>query len=128
VCEGREMAGKKPGDEQGGGDGPERADAVPAADASGPKLGRLEELPQEDLSRFELDVRREARGSEGGDPVAVIVKVAEAGYVPPGVQVRSQIAPQMFTAEVRRVDLERLQQDPRVVSVGTAKPLRPQEG
>ena len=75
-------------------------------------------------SKLELDTSRLAQADKGADEVAVIIKVAEPEYVPPGIEVRAQIDSHIFTARVRREDLDRIQQDPRVVSVSTAKRLR----
>ena len=42
--------------------------------------------------------------------------------------VRAQISPTIFTAEVTREEIDRLQEDPKVISIGTAKEIRPAEG
>ena len=56
--------------------------------------------------------------------VTAIVKVTEAGYVPSGIDVRAQIAPNLFTAKMHREDIDRLDQDPRVVSIDTGRRLQ----
>ena len=56
--------------------------------------------------------------------ITAIVKVAEAGYVPSGIDVRAQIAPNLFTAKMHKADLDRLDQDPRVVSIDTGRRLQ----
>lgn len=92
-----------------------------------PRLGPLVTTPQEQLTKEELNTVAEARSADATDRVAVICKVSEAGYVPAGVTVRAQISPTIFTAELTRDDIDRLQQDPKVISIGTAKEIRPAE-
>ena len=78
--------------------------------------------------KLELDTARQVRPDDGGDRVTAIIQVAEAGYVPAGVKVRARLGPQMFTAEVAAGDLEHLQNDAQVVSIGTAKRIHPVAG
>ena len=56
--------------------------------------------------------------------ITAIVKVAEAGYVPSGIDVRAQLAPNLFTAKMHRADIDRLDQDPRVLSIDTGRRLQ----
>jgi len=104
---------------------PEREGGAQEAKPRASTLGPFRKSSEQDATKLEPDTAREARAGESGDKVAVIIKVAEEGYVPPGVKVRAQIDPKMFTAEIERGDMERVQSDPRVVSIGTPKPLRP---
>lgn len=99
---------------------PETAAQHPAS-----HLGGFEKATAAEASKLEPDTARQAQASEVDAEVAVIVKVTEDGYVPPGVQVRARLSPRLFTARLVPADLERLQQDTRVDSVATAKPLRP---
>ena len=76
------------------------------------------------LSKIEPSAAALARCQERCEtPMAVTVKVAEEGYVPSGVNVRAQISPNLFTATVTEKDLHRLEEDPRVVSLGTPRRL-----
>jgi hypothetical protein len=93
-----------------------------------PRLGPLVTSPQEPLTKEELNTVAEARSADETDRVAVTFKVSEEGYVPSGVTVRAQISRTIFTAQVTREDIDRLQQDPKVISIGTAKEIRPAEG
>ncbi len=62
--------------------------------------------------------------SKGGDnPMAVTIKVSEAGYVPSCINVRTKISPNLFTAKVAAKDLYLLENDTKVVSFGTPKHL-----
>jgi hypothetical protein len=56
--------------------------------------------------------------------VQVIVKVREAGYVPPAVTLRARIDDCLFTADVPAENLHQLETNPRVVSVAANKKLR----
>ena len=51
------------------------------------------------------------------------VKVANEGYVPSGIEVRTWISPLIFTANIPREILDRLEGDPAVVSIETAYKL-----
>lgn len=55
--------------------------------------------------------------------VSVIVKVREPGYRPPRIQLRAELGPQMFTADVHAADLPVLQADPKVESVSVSRPI-----
>ena len=90
-------------------------------------LGKLTKSPPEGATKLEPDIAREAHQGESREKLAVIIKVVQADYVPPGIKVRAQIDPKIFTAEVDQDDLARLQSDPQVISIGTAKPLPPLE-
>lgn len=46
----------------------------------------------------------------------VIVKVNQANYIPPDIQVRSQIDPYMFTCLIASKLVSKLEDDPQVVS------------
>ncbi|GEM_PF-3336230 len=54
----------------------------------------------------------------GGDATLdAIIKVDEAGYVPPVAERRATISDTLFTANVKRGQLGELERDPRVVSI-----------
>jgi hypothetical protein len=65
---------------------------------------------------------------ELGPSVQVIVRVAEDDYVPPCVEVRARISSVLFTGQLDSGDLDRLRADPRVVSVGFGRTVRPATG
>ena len=94
---------------------------------SPPRLGPLSTSSEDDFSKEELNIAAEARSADGTERTAVIMKVSEVGYVPAGVTVRAQISPTIFTAELTREDIDRLHVDPKVISIGTAKEIRPAE-
>ena len=53
----------------------------------------------------------------------VTVKVAEPGYVPPGLKLRGHISDNLFTATVTSKDIENLETDSKVVSISAPKKL-----
>lgn len=59
------------------------------------------------------------------DFLVATVKVAKEGYVPPGIEVRTWINQSIFTGNIPREILERLDEDPAVVSIEPAYKLRP---
>jgi hypothetical protein len=61
---------------------------------------------------------------EAGQQLEVIVKVQSPDYVPPGVAVRAQISPRLFTAVVPPSALYELEDDPEVESVSISQALR----
>jgi len=105
----------------------EPKDDTPAIKPGASTLGNITKSSPERPTKLEPDTAREAHKGESSGKIAVIIKVAEEGYVPPGVKVRAQIDPRIFTAEIDQEDIARLQSDSRIVSIGTAKPLRPLE-
>lgn len=52
------------------------------------------------------------------------VKVAQAEYVPAGIEIRTRISPSIFTANIPREILHRLEQDPNVISIEPAYKLK----
>ena len=58
------------------------------------------------------------------DFLVATVKVAKEGYIPSGIEVRTWISPSIFTANIPREILERLDDDPAVVSIEPAYKLR----
>lgn len=85
---------------------------------------KLEPTKQQ-LSSLPPEPREKTRGLEGGQPVAVIVKVKEPGYVPEGFRVRSRIDACLFTADATPQGLEAAEHDPRVESIAAAERLEP---
>jgi len=75
--------------------------------------------------KLELDPAR--HGQRGAGPMTAIIKVNLPGYVPDQVAVRARIGPEMFTAEFDSSILDRLQDDPLVVSIGRARRLEAYE-
>jgi hypothetical protein len=64
------------------------------------------------------------RGLDREEPLVATVKVSKEGYVPTGVEVRTWIAPSIFTANIPRDVLEQLEQDPAVVAIEPVYNLR----
>ncbi len=83
---------------------------------------RLESTEQ--LSRkLEIDPRTlDINTLKGLLPVTV--KVSQADYVPPSIYIRARISPNLFTADIPVDAIERLEEDPLVISVGVARRLR----
>lgn len=52
------------------------------------------------------------------------VKVTKEGYIPCGIEVRTWVSPLIFTANIPREILDRLESDPAVVSIEPAYKLR----
>ena len=52
------------------------------------------------------------------------IKVTKEGYVPSGIEVRTWVSPLIFTANIPRGILDRIESDPAVVSVESAYKLR----
>jgi hypothetical protein len=64
------------------------------------------------------------RESNQGDFLLATVKVAEEGYVPAGIEVRTRVSPLIFTANIPHEMLDGLERDPAVVSIEPAYKLR----
>ena len=62
--------------------------------------------------------------SAPSEELTAIIKVAEDGYVPEGVTSRARMGERIFTATLSPRDLDRLEKDPRVVSVEPSRRLR----
>ncbi|MGK7916545.1 MAG: hypothetical protein AB4038_13540 [Prochloraceae cyanobacterium] len=58
------------------------------------------------------------------EPLVATLKVSQEGYVPSGVEVRTWIAPSIFTANIPHEVLDRLEQDPCVVAIEPVYNLR----
>lgn len=56
--------------------------------------------------------------------VQVIVKVRDAGYVPPAAKLRARMDGHLFTADVLADALPQVERDPQVVSVSVNEKLR----
>jgi hypothetical protein len=80
-------------------------------------MGALEPCPPPD-GKLEVHPGWPASAAETPDALQVIVRVAEEDYVPQGVHVRARVSAVLFTADLASEDLDRLQADPLVVSVG----------
>ena len=78
----------------------------------------------QDLKKIESSPPSALSERDENERMEVIVKVREPDYVPPGVIVRAQIAPVLFTSEVPAKMLAKLERDPQVVSVSISKKLR----
>ena len=61
---------------------------------------------------------------DDADPVlSVIVHVREANYVPEWLPLRKRITTHIFTSDIKRVDLPKLEADDQVVSVSINEQL-----
>jgi hypothetical protein len=56
--------------------------------------------------------------------VVATVKVSTEGYIPPDIEIRTQVSPSIFTANIPREVLDRLEGDPNVVSIEPVYKLR----
>jgi hypothetical protein len=56
--------------------------------------------------------------------VMTTVKVSIEGYIPSGVEIRTQVSPLIFTANIPREVLDCLEDDPNVVSIEPVYKLR----
>jgi hypothetical protein len=56
--------------------------------------------------------------------IVATVKVSTEGYIPPGVEIRTQVSPSIFTANIPRELLDRLEDDPNIVSIEPVYKLR----
>ncbi len=74
--------------------------------------------------KVQLNTLSVVNNGDSQTEITAIVKVAEAGYVPSGIDVRAQLAPNLFTAKMHRADIARLDQDPRVLSIDTGRRLQ----
>ncbi|HEX5657660.1 MAG TPA: hypothetical protein VFX59_10720 [Polyangiales bacterium] len=61
--------------------------------------------------------------AQTGERLTAIVKVSTPGYRPAQVEVRKELGPLLFTAELLASDLDALKRDPSVVEVSPAKRL-----
>ncbi len=78
----------------------------------------------EPMSRkIEPRLRWLARTARAG-PLLAVVRVASDGYVPSCIALRTRLTPQIFTAFVQPDALARLEEDARVLSVSSGRPLR----
>ena len=72
-----------------------------------------------DLTKSDVPAKQFAPGEQ----ITAIIKVRTAGYVPPGVHVRSRIGDDLITADFPAALLDKIQADEQVVSVEHNKPL-----
>jgi hypothetical protein len=83
---------------------------------------RVEYVPPESSK---LKISGEVLGDLNQESFLVAtVKVAKEGYVPSRVEVRTWISPLIFTANIPREILDRLESDPAVVSIEPVYKLR----
>lgn len=68
--------------------------------------------------------KRAAVGVQG--TVTAIIKVNRSGYRPDGVEIRSEIDGEMFTAEFPAQLLEKLERDKYITSMSLSRPLQTQ--
>ncbi|MBA9071717.1 transposase, partial [Methylobacterium sp. RAS18] len=86
-------------------------------------LSGLKVETEEALPKICMTVRQLAEFRRQGENLPAIVTVAEPGYVPPGVQVRSWTGPNLYTANVSSQALEQVAKDPQVVSMEFSAPI-----
>jgi hypothetical protein len=87
-------------------------------------------MPRLSFSRVKAAIPSKLSGafrSAPDDELTAIIKVAEDGYVPEGVTSRARMGERIFTATLSARDVDRLQKDPRVVSVEPSRRLRSPE-
>ena len=75
------------------------------------ELDKLESAPPSVLEAVDKD-----------QVITVIIQVKEPNYVPPQVQMRAQIDPTLFTAELPAARLNELEADPKVQSFALSRP------
>ena len=61
---------------------------------------------------------------DSDQPVAVIIRVTEANYIPPQVVLRAQIGEYIFTADVLSDQLIELENDPKIQSFSLSRDQR----
>ena len=83
---------------------------------------RLETEPQRG-SKIRLTPAQAADYRARTEPVAVILKVAEPGYVPPGVAIRAWLGSSLLTADVPADRLDQLESDPLVLAIELSQAL-----
>ncbi len=71
----------------------------------------------------ELYLRQAARGVDDDTPFLVIIRVGQAGYVPPSVEPRAHLGPTLFTAKVTMPIVRLLEEDPAVMSISASRRL-----
>jgi hypothetical protein len=95
-----------------------------------------DERPDDDMGALEVEPAGSAASGKVSGPLAsslgeldpnellsAIVKVKEPGYVPAAADERSRASDRLFTANVRRSDLDALAEDARVESVELSERL-----
>lgn len=95
-----------------------------------------DDRPHEDMGALEVEPAGAGPGGKVSGPLAsslgdldpdellsAIVKVKEAGYVPKAADERARASDMLFTANVRRSDLDALAKDDRVESVELSERL-----
>jgi hypothetical protein len=77
--------------------------------------------PKHSKLRLSAEAMREL---DRANPLVATVKVSQEGYVPSGIEVRTRIAPSIFTANIPLEILEKLENDPAVVAIEPVYNLR----
>lgn len=99
--------------------------AVPEDDSRQDDLGAFEVEPSDpgDARKVSGPLAQSLDDVDPDELLSAIVKVNEAGYVPEAADERARVSETLFTANVRRAALDKLEDDPRVVSVELSKRL-----
>ena len=69
-------------------------------------------------------VTGKAKKDDGDPMLSVIVNVREANYVPEWLSLRKRITTHIFTSDIKKEDLSKLESDDQVVSVSINEPLK----
>jgi hypothetical protein len=82
------------------------------------------ELDEAVLPKLRATPRQLASTQAAGKAVPAILRVAQSGYVPPGVEPRAWIEPTLYTANVSPAALEQLAHDPGIIACELSQPLQ----
>ena len=85
------------------------------------------EIRLDSLKKLESASLSPATTRQEDEAVEVIIKVRKENYAPPGIDIRAQIDPCLFTCRIPAKSLQVLEDDPNVVSVALGKKLRVSE-
>jgi len=75
-------------------------------------------------SKVKMSPGREA-SLKPSDVVEIAVETNDEDYVPDKVSLRARIADRIFTGRTTRKNLDKLELDPKIVSVDVGRPLHP---
>lgn len=98
-----------------------------AGQAQDSSWGSFTTTPVPDAGSSDIELEHSATSSAGQHVLTAIVKVARAGYVPEGLEVRARVSPELFTAALDPADLPRIVSDPEVIAVEPAWSLHAPE-